>query len=271
MPTLTVGTVQITAVCDVTGDFPARWSGPFPGWRRPPGRRGGGATRRRSAGPAAGGCATGASWSGAATGSCWSTPGSAGPGCPAPPGSGPRDGCRRSWPRPGSSRTRSIWSSSPTCTWTTSAGTWPGTATGPGRCSRGPATWSSGPTGSCSRAEGDEDAREAFDRCAAPLQALGVAELLEGDRTLDAELSLLHTPGHTPGSQSLLVRSGERRGRCSGATSPTTRPRSASPTGAPAATSSPRWPAGPGAGSWTSSRPRACGWPRPISRSRSAP
>ncbi len=43
----------------------------------------------------------------------------------------------------------------------------------------------------------------------APLQALGVAELLEGDRTLDAELSLLHTPGHTPGSQSLLVRSGE--------------------------------------------------------------
>ena len=56
---------------------------------------------------------------------------------------------------------------------------------------------------------GDEDDREAFVRCVAPLQALGVAELLEGDRTLDAELSLLHTPGHTPGSQSLLVRSGE--------------------------------------------------------------
>jgi glyoxylase-like metal-dependent hydrolase (beta-lactamase superfamily II) len=56
---------------------------------------------------------------------------------------------------------------------------------------------------------GDEDDRAAFDRCVAPLQALGVAELLEGDRTLDAELSLLHTPGHTPGSQSLLVRSGE--------------------------------------------------------------
>ena len=37
-----------------------------------------------------------------------------------------------------------------------------------------------------------------------------MAELLEGDRTLDAELSLLHTPGHTPGSQSLLVRSGEQ-------------------------------------------------------------
>jgi glyoxylase-like metal-dependent hydrolase (beta-lactamase superfamily II) len=56
---------------------------------------------------------------------------------------------------------------------------------------------------------GDEDDREAFVRCVAPLQALGVAELLEGDRTLDVELSLLHTPGHTPGSQSLLVRSGE--------------------------------------------------------------
>jgi glyoxylase-like metal-dependent hydrolase (beta-lactamase superfamily II) len=56
---------------------------------------------------------------------------------------------------------------------------------------------------------GDEDDRAAFDQCVAPLQALGAAELLEGDRTLDAELSLLHTPGHTPGSQSLLVRSGE--------------------------------------------------------------
>ena len=56
---------------------------------------------------------------------------------------------------------------------------------------------------------GDDEDREAFDRCVAPLQALGVAQLLEGDRTLDAELSLLHTPGHTPGSQTLLVRSGE--------------------------------------------------------------
>ena len=57
--------------------------------------------------------------------------------------------------------------------------------------------------------EGDDNDREAFDRCAGPLQTLGVAELLDGDRTLDAELTLLHTPGHTPGSQSLLVRSGE--------------------------------------------------------------
>jgi glyoxylase-like metal-dependent hydrolase (beta-lactamase superfamily II) len=35
-----------------------------------------------------------------------------------------------------------------------------------------------------------------------------VAELLDGDRALGAELTLLHTPGHTPGSQSLLVSSG---------------------------------------------------------------
>jgi glyoxylase-like metal-dependent hydrolase (beta-lactamase superfamily II) len=57
--------------------------------------------------------------------------------------------------------------------------------------------------------EGDEDDRAAFDRCVAPLQALGVAELLDGDRALDAELRLVHTPGHTPGSQSLLVTSGD--------------------------------------------------------------
>jgi glyoxylase-like metal-dependent hydrolase (beta-lactamase superfamily II) len=55
---------------------------------------------------------------------------------------------------------------------------------------------------------GDDNDREAFDRCVGPLQDLGVAELLDGDCVLDAELSVLHTPGHTPGSQSLLVRSG---------------------------------------------------------------
>jgi glyoxylase-like metal-dependent hydrolase (beta-lactamase superfamily II) len=56
--------------------------------------------------------------------------------------------------------------------------------------------------------EGDEDDRAAFQRCVAPLRELGVAELLDGDRALGPELGLLHTPGHTPGSQSLLVRSG---------------------------------------------------------------
>jgi glyoxylase-like metal-dependent hydrolase (beta-lactamase superfamily II) len=53
-----------------------------------------------------------------------------------------------------------------------------------------------------------EPARTAFDRCVRPLQDLGVVELLDGDHILDPQLSILHTPGHTPGSQSLLVRSG---------------------------------------------------------------
>jgi glyoxylase-like metal-dependent hydrolase (beta-lactamase superfamily II) len=57
--------------------------------------------------------------------------------------------------------------------------------------------------------DGDDNDREAFERCVRPLQTLGVVELLDGDRVLDAELRLLHTPGHTPGSQSLLVSSGE--------------------------------------------------------------
>ena len=56
---------------------------------------------------------------------------------------------------------------------------------------------------------GDANDREAFDRCVAPLRDLGVADLLDGDRVLDRQLTLLHTPGHTPGSQSLLVASGE--------------------------------------------------------------
>jgi glyoxylase-like metal-dependent hydrolase (beta-lactamase superfamily II) len=55
---------------------------------------------------------------------------------------------------------------------------------------------------------GDDNDREAFERCVRPLQTLGVLELLEGDRRLDAGLAVLHTPGHTPGSQSLLVASG---------------------------------------------------------------
>ena len=57
--------------------------------------------------------------------------------------------------------------------------------------------------------EGDDNDREAFERCVRPLQTLGVLELLDGDRVLDAELTVLRTPGHTPGSQSLLVASGE--------------------------------------------------------------
>jgi glyoxylase-like metal-dependent hydrolase (beta-lactamase superfamily II) len=56
--------------------------------------------------------------------------------------------------------------------------------------------------------EGDDNDRAAFEQCVRPLQDLGVLELIDGDRVLDGELTVLHTPGHTPGSQSLLVASG---------------------------------------------------------------
>jgi glyoxylase-like metal-dependent hydrolase (beta-lactamase superfamily II) len=59
--------------------------------------------------------------------------------------------------------------------------------------------------------EGDADDRAAFERCVLPLRELGAAELLEGDRALGGGLTVLHTPGHTPGSQSLLVASGGDR------------------------------------------------------------
>ena len=115
----------------------------------------------------------------------------------------------------------------------------------------------------------DEDAREAFDRCVAPLQALGVAELLEGDRTLDAELSLLHTLGTLPAPRACWS-ARERRRRCSGATRKPPGPGRRADWG-PGSDVMPEVARAPGAGSWTSSRPRACGWPRPTSRSRSAP
>jgi glyoxylase-like metal-dependent hydrolase (beta-lactamase superfamily II) len=57
--------------------------------------------------------------------------------------------------------------------------------------------------------DADDNDRAAFERCVRPLQTLGVADLLDGDRDLDADLTILHTPGHTPGSQSLLVASGD--------------------------------------------------------------
>ena len=251
---LTVGTVQVTAVCDVTGDFPVPLDQAFPGveaaawapWRRrhPDAFSGHDRWRLRD-------------W-------CFVVrarervvlvdTGVGGEGCPAPPGSGRRDGCPRGWPPPGSSRTRSTWSSSPTCTSTTSAGTWPGTATGPGRGSREPATWSSGPTGSCSPPGRRED-RAAFDRCVAPLQSLGVAELLDGDRVLDDQLSLVHSAGHTPARRACWSAPATTR-PCSGATSPTAA-QVGGPTGGRAATSSPRWPEAPGGTCSTASRARA--------------
>ena len=40
-----------------------------------------------------------------------------------------------------------------------------------------------------------------------PLVKLGVVDLVDGERAISRELTLLPTPGHTPGHQSLLIRS----------------------------------------------------------------
>ena len=44
-----------------------------------------------------------------------------------------------------------------------------------------------------------------------PLESLGVLDLADGERSLTEELTLLHTPGHTPGSMSVLIVSGDER------------------------------------------------------------
>jgi glyoxylase-like metal-dependent hydrolase (beta-lactamase superfamily II) len=44
-----------------------------------------------------------------------------------------------------------------------------------------------------------------------PLESLGVLELIDGERVLTEELTVLHTPGHTPGSLSVLIASGGER------------------------------------------------------------
>jgi glyoxylase-like metal-dependent hydrolase (beta-lactamase superfamily II) len=44
-----------------------------------------------------------------------------------------------------------------------------------------------------------------------PLEALGALDLVDGERSLTSEVTAIHTPGHTPGSMSLLISSrGER-------------------------------------------------------------
>jgi len=58
---------------------------------------------------------------------------------------------------------------------------------------------------------GDDDDRDAFEHTVRPLETLGVLDLASGDLPLTGELELLHTPGHTPGSQSVLVSSGGER------------------------------------------------------------
>jgi glyoxylase-like metal-dependent hydrolase (beta-lactamase superfamily II) len=51
----------------------------------------------------------------------------------------------------------------------------------------------------------------AIDPCALPLEAAGVLDLLDGERSLSAGLSVIWTPGHTPGHQSVLVSSGTEK------------------------------------------------------------
>lgn len=49
------------------------------------------------------------------------------------------------------------------------------------------------------------------ERAVAPLLSLGVLELTSDGHALTDQLTLLHTPGHTPGHQSVLVVSGDER------------------------------------------------------------
>ena len=44
-----------------------------------------------------------------------------------------------------------------------------------------------------------------------PLESLGALDLTDGERSLTSEVTALHTPGHTPGSMSLLISSGGER------------------------------------------------------------
>ncbi|MBI4260893.1 MAG: MBL fold metallo-hydrolase [Actinobacteria bacterium] len=57
----------------------------------------------------------------------------------------------------------------------------------------------------------DEDDREAFEQSIRVLERTGRLELLDGEATLLEQAAVFPTPGHTPGSQSLVVGSdGER-------------------------------------------------------------
>lgn len=53
---------------------------------------------------------------------------------------------------------------------------------------------------------------KSFTRDVAPLEALGVLELIDGDHTISPSLVTLHTPGHTPGHMTVVVASAGQHG-----------------------------------------------------------
>lgn len=65
------------------------------------------------------------------------------------------------------------------------------------------------------RADWDHYSAEAyasFVRDVAPLERLGVLDLIEGERVLTPSMTTLPTPGHTPGHTSVAITSGGERG-----------------------------------------------------------
>ncbi|HZO32308.1 MAG TPA: MBL fold metallo-hydrolase [Chloroflexota bacterium] len=44
-----------------------------------------------------------------------------------------------------------------------------------------------------------------------PLEGLGALDLTDGERSMTSEVTAIHTPGHTPGSITLLIASGDQR------------------------------------------------------------
>jgi glyoxylase-like metal-dependent hydrolase (beta-lactamase superfamily II) len=63
---------------------------------------------------------------------------------------------------------------------------------------------------------GDEDDIAAFEQQAVPLERAGVLRLIESEHTIAEGLTIVPTPGHTPGHQGLLLESGDHRALVSG-------------------------------------------------------